>query len=42
VGPWLSFDAKTEQHVGEFAAEANALLKDPNRDGFRIPEPGQV
>jgi predicted dehydrogenase len=42
VGPWLSFDPETEQHTGEFAAEANALLKDPNRDGFRIPTAAEV
>lgn len=37
VGPWITFDAKTETHVGDFAAEANVLLKDPNRPGFEIP-----
>ncbi|MFT5131285.1 MAG: putative dehydrogenase, partial [Rhodothermales bacterium] len=25
VGPWLSFDPKTERHTGDHAAEANAL-----------------
>ncbi len=42
VGPWLTFDPKTERHTGEFAEKANALLKDPNRKGFEIPEPGKV
>ena len=37
VGPWLTFDPKTERHTGEFAAEANALLKDTNRPGFEVP-----
>ena len=42
VGPWLSFDPKTERHTGEFAAEANGLLKDPNRRGFQVPDAGKV
>ena len=37
VGPWLSFDAKTERFVGEHAAEANVLVKDPNRPGYEVP-----
>ncbi len=37
VGPWLTFDPKTETHTGEFAKEANELLKDPNNRGFEIP-----
>lgn len=37
VGPMLTFDPDTEQHTGEFAKEANELLKDPNRKGFEIP-----
>jgi predicted dehydrogenase len=37
VGPWLEFDAATERHTGAFAAEANALLKDPNNAGFEVP-----
>jgi predicted dehydrogenase len=37
VGPWLTFDPKTERHTGDFAAEANALLKNPNRTGFEVP-----
>jgi len=38
VGPVLSFDPKTERFVGDHANEANALLKDPNRKGFEVPE----
>jgi predicted dehydrogenase len=37
VGPWLTFDPETEQHKGAYADEANALLKDSNRDGFVVP-----
>jgi len=42
VGPWLSFDPKTETHIGDHAEEANALLKDENNPGFRIPEISEV
>ena len=42
VGPWLTFVPKTERHTGEFAAEANALLKDPNNKGFEIPDASKV
>ena len=42
VGPWLTFDPKTERHVGDHAAEANALLKDENNQGFKVPDPGKV
>ncbi len=42
VGPWLTFDAKTELHTGEFKDEANALLKDANNPGFEIPALGKV
>lgn len=42
VGPWLTFDPETERHTGEFAKEANALLKDPNRKGFEVPSVGSV
>jgi len=37
VGPWLTFDPKTERHIGDHAEEANALLKDPNNMGFTVP-----
>jgi predicted dehydrogenase len=42
VGPWLTFDPKTELHTGEFKNEANALLKDPNSPGFEIPTVAKV
>lgn len=42
VGPWLTFDPKTELHTGEFKNEANALLKDANRKGFEIPSTNKV
>ncbi|MFK7849921.1 MAG: Gfo/Idh/MocA family protein [Akkermansiaceae bacterium] len=42
LGPWLTFDPKTEKHTGPHAAAANALLKDPQRKGFETPEPGKV
>ena len=42
VGPWLTFDPKTEKHTGEHAKAANALLKDPNRKGFEIPDASKV
>ncbi len=40
VGPWLTFDPKTERHVGDHAEKANALLKDENSAGFQIPLDG--
>lgn len=42
VGPWLTFDPKTERHIGDHAEEANALLKDPNREGFQVPDAAKV
>lgn len=42
AGPVLNFDPKTERHVGNRATEANALLKDPNQEGFEIPDANQV
>jgi len=42
VGPWVTFDPKTEKHVGEYAEQANALRKDRNRTGFEIPALEQV
>jgi predicted dehydrogenase len=38
VGPWLTFDPETERHTGEYAVQANALLKNANRTGFEIPD----
>ncbi len=42
VGPWLSYDAKTERNIGEHAEQANALLKDTNRKGFEVPTVADV
>ena len=42
VGPWLTFDPETERHTGEFAEQANALLKDPNNEGYRVPTIDEV
>jgi hypothetical protein len=42
VGPWLTFDPKTERHTGDHAAEANALLKDPDNKGFEVPDVKKV
>jgi predicted dehydrogenase len=42
VGPWLRFDGKTEQFVGPHSKEANALLRDPNRKGFKVPDADKV
>ena len=38
VGPWLTYDPDTEKHIGDYADEANALLKDENNKGFEIPD----
>jgi predicted dehydrogenase len=38
VGPWLEFDGDSEVFQGEFASQANKLLKDENRKGFQIPD----
>jgi predicted dehydrogenase len=37
VGPWLTFDPQTERHIGEHAAEANALLQDAHNADFQVP-----
>jgi predicted dehydrogenase len=42
VGPWLSFDPKTERFIGEHADEANRLLRDPRTGQFDIPTPEKV
>jgi len=42
VGPWLTFDPKTERHTGDHAEEANALLKDSNSEGFEVPDVGNI
>jgi hypothetical protein len=38
LGPWLTFDAKEERFTGEFAAEANPLLKRADRQPFVVPK----
>ncbi len=42
VGPWLTFDPETERHTGDYADQANELLKDPNNEAFRVPEIDEV
>ncbi len=42
VGPWLTFNPEAERNTGDHADEANALLKDKNRDGFKVPAPKDV
>jgi predicted dehydrogenase len=42
VGPTLTFDPDTERFTGDHADDANKLLKDPNREGFVVPESGKV
>ena len=37
LGPWLTFDAQQERFTGEFAAEANPLLKRTYRKPFVVP-----
>jgi predicted dehydrogenase len=38
LGPWLTFDTKQERFIGEFAAEANSLLKRAYRRPFVVPQ----
>jgi len=39
AGPWLDFDASSERFTGEsFAKWANAMIKDPYREPFVVPE----
>jgi hypothetical protein len=42
VGPWLTFDPETERHTGDYAVEANELLKNANRPGFQVPDATKV
>ena len=42
VGPWLTFDPKAEQFTGAHAAEANKLVRDANRTGFKVPDADKV
>ncbi len=38
VGPWLDFDPVSEVFTGEFAAEANKLVKEEYAAGFELPK----
>jgi len=38
LGPWLTMDPQTERFTGEFAAEANKLVRGTYRDPFVVPE----
>jgi len=42
VGPWLTFDPKSESHTGENASAANKLLKDENRKNYQVPTASEV
>ncbi|MGB7343483.1 MAG: Gfo/Idh/MocA family oxidoreductase [Pirellulaceae bacterium] len=42
VGPTLQFDPESEKHTGQFAEQANVLLKDPNNPDFKIPTLAEV
>jgi len=42
VGPWVTFDPKTERFTGDYATAANALLREPHRKGFEIPDVDKV
>ncbi|MBN2128291.1 MAG: Gfo/Idh/MocA family oxidoreductase [Sedimentisphaerales bacterium] len=42
VGPWLTFNPETESHTGQYAVEANELLKNANRPGFQVPDARKV
>jgi len=38
LGPWLTFDPKSERFTGDHAGEANALIKENYRKEFSIPD----
>jgi len=38
LGPWLTFDPKTERFTGDHAAKANTLVKESYRAPFVIPD----
>lgn len=42
VGPWLKFDGEAEHFTGDYAVEANRLLRDPRNAEFDIPSPQSV
>jgi predicted dehydrogenase len=39
LGPWLEMDPESERFVGEFSAQANALVTREYRKPFVVPEP---
>lgn len=38
AGPWLDLDVERQVFAGEFANEANAISRRPNREPFVVPE----
>jgi Oxidoreductase family, NAD-binding Rossmann fold len=38
AGPWLEFDPVSEKFTGEFAEEANKMIKEEYAPGFELPE----
>ncbi len=38
LGPWLTMDPQTEKFTGEFADEANKLVRGSYREPFVVPE----
>ena len=38
LGPWLTFDPQREQFVGEFAEQADPLLRREYREPFVVPK----
>jgi len=38
LGPWLTMDPQSEKFTGEFAAEANKLVRGGYREPFVVPE----
>ena len=42
VGPWLTFDPKSETFTGEHAGDANKLVKDANNKEFEVPDVKKV
>ena len=37
LGPWVTYDVKQEKFTGDFAKEANALMKREYRTPFVVP-----
>ncbi len=40
LGPWLTMDPDKEVFTGPLADQANAIIKDTYREGFRFPDKG--